>query len=201
MLKSIADALITYGPIGVFLAGFLQSFGLPLPAILDVWLITIAIEDPKRAYFAAAMAVLGATAGNYGLFYVARFGGHLLLKPEIPHSRRERFNLWFQRYGLLTIAIPNAFPFIPVPLKALVVFAGVTGTSAHRFLAVVLCGRSFRYFGEAYLGIHLGQQAAGFLMNNAWKAAAAALFIASIVVAVRRRLPRKGWLASGHGHA
>lgn len=201
MLKSIADALITYGPIGVFLAGFLQSFGLPLPAILDVWLVTIAIEDPRRAYFAAAMAVLGATAGNYGLFHVARFGGHRLLKPEIPHSRRERFSHWFQRYGLLTIAIPNAFPFIPVPLKALVVFAGVTETSAYRFLAVVLCGRLFRYFGEAYLGIRLGHQAVGFLMNNAWKAAAAALLIALVVVAILRRLHRKGMIPSGFGNA
>lgn len=178
MLRTIADVLIAYGPLGVFLAGFLQSFGLPMPAILDVWLVTIAIENPQRAYFAAAMAVIGATAGNYGLFHVARYGGHRFLKPETPHSRREQFSRWFERYGLLTIAVPNAIPFTPIPLKALVVFAGVTATSAKRFLLIVLAGRTLRYFGEAYLGIRLGKDAVSILMQHGWKAAIAVLIVA-----------------------
>ena len=86
------------------------------------------------------------------------------------------------RYGLLTVFVPAVVPFIPLPLKVFVISAGAMRTSTSRFLAVVLLARLLRYFGEAYLGIRLGEGALGFLTNNAWKIAGVALAAALILL-------------------
>lgn len=190
MLKSIANGLIAFGPFGVLLVVFLDSFGVPLPAVLDIWLVTIAIENPQGAYFTAAMAVIGSMAGNYALFHAARYGSRFI-KAEPPNSRREKFRHWFTRYGLLTVFVPAVVPFIPLPLKVFVIFAGAMRTSTSRFLAVVLLARLLRYFGEAYLGIRLGHDALGFLRNNAWEMAGVVLAAALILVALLKWYDRR----------
>jgi hypothetical protein len=43
LLKAIADALIAFGPIGVFVAGFVDSLGIPLPSVLDFYLLGVTI--------------------------------------------------------------------------------------------------------------------------------------------------------------
>jgi membrane protein YqaA with SNARE-associated domain len=182
LLKSIADTLIAFGPLGVLLVGFFDSLAVPLPAVLDVWLVTVAIESPARAYFAAAMAVIGSVAGNYALFHASRYGGKRFVKAETPSSRREKFANWFIRYGLVTVFVPALVPFLPLPLKVSVISAGAMRTSTNRFLAVILIARLLRYFGEAYVGIRLGQQALGFLTHNAWSMAGAVLLIGMILM-------------------
>ncbi len=184
MLKSIADGLIAFGPLGVLLVGFLDSLGVPLPAVLDFWLVAVAIEDPQRAYICAAMAVIGSMAGNYCLFHAARYGGARFLKVGTPSAKRDKFRRWFTRHGLLTVFVPAVVPFIPLPLKVFVISAGVMGTSTGQFLAVVLLARLVRYFGEAYIGIRLGQDAVGFLTHNVWYLAGIALVAALIFVAL-----------------
>jgi membrane protein DedA with SNARE-associated domain len=183
LLKSIADALIAFGPVGVLLIVFLDSVGMPLPMVLDVWLVTVAIENPQRAYLTAAMAVIASLAGNYALFHAAGYGSRFL-KAETPNSKREKFRHWFTRYGLLTVFVPALVPFIPLPLKVFVISAGAMRTSTSRFLAVILVARLLRYFGEAYLGIRLGQDAPGFLRNNAWNIAGVVLAAALILLAL-----------------
>ena len=172
MLKTIADALIAFGPFGVFLAGFIDSVGIPLPAVLDFYLLGVAIKAPQEAIFAAVMAVIGSAGGNYALFHAARYGGNRFLKPQTPDTRRERFRVWFSRYGLLTVFIPAVIPFFPLPLKVFVISAGAVRTSTGRFLAVILLSRVMRYFGLVWLATRLGEDAHGFLAHNAWNMAA-----------------------------
>jgi membrane protein YqaA with SNARE-associated domain len=191
LLKSIADGLIAFGPFGVLLIGFLDSLGVPLPAVLDVWLVTVAIENPQRAYFAAAMAVIGSMAGNYALFHAARYGGARFIKGETPNGRRKKFRHWFTRYGLLTVFVPAVVPFIPLPLKVFVISAGAMRTSTSQFLAVVFLARLLRYFGQAYVGIRLGQDALGFLTHNVWTIAGVVLAVALILVALVRWYDRR----------
>jgi len=191
LLKSIADGLIVFGPFGVLLIGFLDSLGVPLPAVVDLWLVTVAIEHPQRAYFAAAMAVIGSMAGNYALFHAARYGGTRFVKAETPYGRREKFRHWFTRYGLLTVFVPAVVPFIPLPLKVFVISAGAMRTSTIRFQAVVFLARLLRYFGEAYVGILLGQEALGFLTDNAWKIAGVVSVVVLILIALVRWYERR----------
>jgi membrane protein DedA with SNARE-associated domain len=100
------------------------------------------------------------------------------VKADAPDSKREKFRQWFGRYGLLTVFIPAVVPFIPLPLKVFVISAGAMRTPTSRFVAVILVARLIRYFGEAYLGTRLGEDAHGFLTHNAWNMAGVVLAMA-----------------------
>src|SRR5450432_1401045 len=191
LLRKIATALIAFGPWGVFLLGFADSMGVPLPAFIDALLISVAIQTPRRAYFTAFMAVLGSTGGNIALFMLARSGRNRFMKTELPPGRRQRFQQWFSRYGLLTVFVPAVVPFVPLPLKVFVVSAGAMHTPVGRFLAVVLLARVIRYYGEAYLGTRLGEDARGFLTHNAWNIAAIAVTMALVLVVLIRWYDRR----------
>jgi membrane protein YqaA with SNARE-associated domain len=191
LLRRIANVLIAFGPWGVFVLGFIDSMGVPLPAAIDALMLGVAIETPHRAYFTALMAVLGSTGGNMILFQLARSGGKRFITAEPPPGKRQKFQRWFSRYGLLTVFVPAVVPFVPLPLKVFVVSAGAMHTHAGKFLAVILLARIVRYFGEAYLGIRLGSGAQFFLRQNAWTIVGVALAIALAAVAVIKITARK----------
>lgn len=183
MLAKITAALVAYGPWGVFLIGFIDSLGVPLPATMDALLILISVKAPQRAYFTALMAVLGSLGGNVALFLASRHGVRRFVKALAEPGEPQRFRLWFRRYGLLTVFIPAVTPVLPLPLKVFVISAGVLHTPFSRFFIVILVARLLRYFGLAFLGIRLGSDAQAFLTRNAWTlvgavlAAAAAFYI------------------------
>jgi membrane protein DedA with SNARE-associated domain len=191
LLKSIGDALIAFGPFGVFVIGLLDSLGVPLVGGVDALLIYLAVKTPQVAYLAAASATVGSIMGNLLLFRGARYGVKRFAGVEAPEGRRQKFRLWFQRYGLLTVFIPAVTPFVPLPLKVFVISAGAMHTSISRFLAVVLLARVIRYFGEAYLGIRLGEDARGFLTQNGWNITGIALALALVLVGLIRWYDRR----------
>jgi membrane protein YqaA with SNARE-associated domain len=194
LLTKLASVLVAYGPWGVFLIGFIDSVGVPLPAALDALLILIGVKAPHRAYFAALMATLGSVGGNLTLFWAVRHGFRRFLKVPEP-GEPQRFRRWFHRYGMVSVFIPAVVPFVPLPLKVFVVSAGALRTPSARFLAVIIVARLIRYFGEVYLGIRLGQDAQGFLTRNAWVLVGVALALATVVhvlmkLSDRRRVAR-----------
>jgi membrane protein YqaA with SNARE-associated domain len=176
--------------LGIFLGSLIDSLGIPLPAAIDFWMLTIAVKDPQNAYLAALMAVLGSTAGNIALFMAARHGGRWLIKEEVESARTHKFRQWFRRYGLLTVFVPAVTPVLPFPLKVFVISAGALRTSFTKFLVVVLLARVLRYFGEAYLGLHLGEHAEEFLRRNAWSLLGVALAMALGMYLVIRHMDR-----------
>jgi membrane protein YqaA with SNARE-associated domain len=192
VLKHFADLLVTYGPLGLFILGALDSVGVPLPAAMDLLLIEVALRTPERAWIAAGVAVVGSLIGNIILFRAARLGGSRFVKRETPPAEQHKFRRWFAEFGLLTVFIPAIVPFVPLPLKVFVVSAGAMHTPFGRFLAVIITARVLRYFGEAYLGVRFGQDARGFLQHNSWNIAAAVLAAAIIlVIALRWRERRR----------
>ena len=191
MLSKIVAALITFGPWGVFLLGFIDSLGIPLPATMDALLILVAVKAPQRAYFTALMAVLGSAGGSIGLFLAVRHGRRLFLKGEPPPGKRKRFERWFNRYGMLTVFIPAVTPVLPLPLKVSVVSAGALKTPFSKFLAVILLARVIRYFGEAYLGILLGEDAQTFLARHVWTILGSAVALAGAAYVVIGMIDRR----------
>jgi membrane protein YqaA with SNARE-associated domain len=191
LLKSIGDALIAYGPLGIFVIAVLDSLGVPLVGGVDALLIYLAVKTPQMAYLAATIATMGSMLGNLLLFLGARYGVRRFAGEEVQDGKRQKFRLWFQRYGLLTVFIPAVTPFVPLPLKVFVVSAGAMHTPLSRFLGVVLLARVIRYYGEAYLGIRLGEDAHGFLTRNGWNIAAIAVTVALILVALIRWRARR----------
>ena len=178
MRLKLLKTLLAFGPFGILLVALLDSFVIPIPAGVDVLVLTIAVKEPERAYFAALMAVIGSTIGNVALFWAARHGSRRLIKDVTPSPRAQKFQQWFHRYGLLTVFVPCVTPVIPFPLKVFVVSAGALHTRVSKFLLVVLLARTIRYFGEAWLGLNLGPQAEAFLRRNAWSLLGAALALA-----------------------
>jgi membrane protein YqaA with SNARE-associated domain len=138
-----------------------------MPAAMDILVMFVAYKSPDRAYFTAAMAVLGSLGGNLMLFLLSRHGVRRFFKPPMP-GKPGRFREWFDRYGLVTVFIPALLPVPPLPLKAFVISAGVLRTPLAQFAAVILVARVIRYFGEAYLGIRLGLGAQDYLKHNVW---------------------------------
>jgi membrane protein DedA with SNARE-associated domain len=196
VFSKIAAALITFGPWGVFLLGFIDSLGIPLPATMDALLILVAVKASQRAYFTALMAVLGTTGGSITLFLAVRHGRRLFLKGEPPPGRRQRFERWFDRYGMLTVFIPAVVPVLPLPLKVFVVSAAALKTPFSKFLIVILLARVIRYFGEAYLGIQLGEDAQTFLARHIWMILGIVLALAGaayvLIGIIDRRRERAG---------
>jgi membrane protein YqaA with SNARE-associated domain len=191
LLKSIGDALIAFGPVGVFVIGLLDSLGVPLVGGVDFLLIYLAVNTPRMAYIAATTAIVGSILGNLLLFLGARYGVRRFAGEEALDGKRQKFRLWFQRYGLLTVFIPAVTPFVPLPLKIFVISAGAMHTPVSRFLGVVLLARVIRYYGEAYLGIRLGEDARGFLARNGWNIAGIAVAVAVVLVGLIRWYDRR----------
>jgi membrane protein DedA with SNARE-associated domain len=81
---------------------------------------------------------------------------------------------------------------VPFPLKVFVISAGALRTRFGKFLLVVLLARAIRYFGEAYLGVELGEHAKAFLLRNAWSLLGAALAVATGIYLLIRFRVRRG---------
>ena len=192
MLGRIKLALLAFGPVGIFLLGVIDSLGVPLPGAMDGLVLYIAVKEPQRAYFAALMAVVGSLTGNIALFWAARHGSRWFIKKDQSPSKGQKFQQWFARYGLLTVFVPAVVPFVPLPLKVFVVSAGALRTSFAKFIAVILAARVIRYFGEAYLGIQLGEGAQAYLQRNAWPLLGVVLAMALGVYFAIRLSDRRG---------
>ncbi|MGA2131254.1 MAG: VTT domain-containing protein [Bryobacteraceae bacterium] len=183
MLAKLTAALIAFGPIGILILAFIDSAGIPVASGMDALVIVVAAKAPSRALFAASMGVLGSLIGNLVLFLGARAGARRWVPGESEVEKQPRFRAWFRRYGLLTVFIPSALP-IPLPLKVFVICAAAFGTPLRTFALVIALGRSIRYFGEAALGVALGEGSWQFLRAHTWHliGAAVALFAALYLV-------------------
>jgi membrane protein YqaA with SNARE-associated domain len=175
LLRNIANFLVAVGPFGLLLLAILDSSGLPLANGLDAYLIFLCVKDPSRAYWYAAISVAGSVLGNLALFLAARRGGRRFMERTEP-GRGERFRRWFQRFGLVTVFVPALMP-VPMPLKFFVISAGALRTRLAPFLIVILLARFPRYFGEAWLGVKLGQESTGFLRQHVWHFVIAAIVV------------------------
>ena len=158
---------------------------------VDALLLYLSVKTPHVAYIAATTAIAGSILGNLILFHTARYGVRRFASEEMPDGKRQKFRIWFQRYGLLTVFIPAVTPFVPLPLKVFVISAGAMHTPLSRFLVVIVLARVIRYYGEAYLGIRLGEDAHGFLSRNGWNIAGIAVALALVLVGLIKWYDRR----------
>ena len=134
-MKRVTEALIAFGPLGLFLFAIADGAGVPSPGGLDAVLILLCANNPAAAYLLATVTLVGSITGCMILFYIARRGGEAYLAKYTASGRGARFKAWFQHYGLLTIFIPALIP-IPMPLKVFVICAGALGIRPAAYLRV-----------------------------------------------------------------
>ena len=188
-LQHFATAMGAYGPWGIFVLFFVDSAGLPIPALIDFLLIGIAAgsaHNPAHAWFTGGMAFLGSVAGNTALFWATRRGSRLFHRSQPSATDRHWARVWFERSAAGALFIPAATPIVPFPLKAVVVLAAIFETPFSKFLLVISVGRALRFFGEVYVGLVLGKEAQTFLNRHAWGIAIASLVICLAVYVLAR---------------
>lgn len=166
-MRKLALWLQAFGPPGALAIALIDSAGLPLPGGVDAVLVLTAITNPALAGLSALLAVLGSAIGCMILFLIARKGGEVYLERHASSPRALKFRAWFGHYGLLTVFIPALVP-IPLPVKVFVLSAGALGVRPRSFLFTILAARVPRYFGLAYLGARLGDDAAPWLKAHVW---------------------------------
>lgn len=182
-LSGLGATLEAWGPWGIFLLAFIDSAGIPVSLGMDAMVVLLGVKAPQSVWFGATMAVIGSVAGNMALFMAARKGGRRFVAPVPEPGDEGKFRGWFRRYGLATVFIPALVP-IPLPLKVFVVSAGVLHTPVLEFLTVIVVARVMRYFGEAYLGLMLGERSAQVLREQAWNLTGGALVLFIVIYLV-----------------
>lgn len=190
-MKTILNTLIAWGPLGVFVIAVIDGAGVPSPGGLDWVLLLLSINRPGLAYGLAGLALIGSLIGGVFLYWIARRSGETMLRKYRNRPRFERFERWFQHYGMLTVFIPALIP-IPMPLKFFVICAGVFEVPVLTYFVVLLVARVPRYLGLAYLGAKLGKESKPWLQAHMWHmiGIAVGLFVLLyllILIAERRR--------------
>jgi len=166
-LRRFVDTIVAWGPPGLLILAATDSAGVPIPAAVDAMLMLLAAKSPGQAVLCAVLAVAGSLAGSMFLYWLSRKGGEAYLARHTVTVRGQRARDWFQHYGLLSVFISALSP-IPMPMKLFVICTGALGVRPLAFFATVLAARLPRYAALAYLGAHLGENAAGYLKAHAW---------------------------------
>lgn len=146
-----------------YLAGlsFAESSFFPIPP--DVMLAPMAMANPARAWYFAALTTAASVLG--GLFgYLIGLFAFDLIEP-ILHSAGYypsylRAKEWFDAWGFWAIFLAG---FSPIPYKVFTVTAGVISMATIPFALASLLGRGARFFLVASLMAWGGQRMEGLL--------------------------------------
>ena len=162
-IQGFAESL---GGPGLFVIAFLDSSFLSFPEVCDALIVLLTIQSPARMPFYALTTTLGSISGCYALYTLGRRGGEAFLRKRFKERHVEHAMAVFRRFGLFAIIVPSLLP-PPMPFKIFVLAAGVAGMRQAQFLLAVTIGRGLRYFGEGLLAVWYGEQAVGFVRDNA----------------------------------
>jgi membrane protein YqaA with SNARE-associated domain len=178
LLEWVQGFALALGGPGLGLIALLDSSFLSFPQVVDVLIVILVTKHKALVLYYPLLATLGSMAGCFALYWLGRRGGEAFLRKRLHDRHVDRTVELFQKYGLLSIAIPSILP-PPFPLKPFVIAAGVARVRPIDFALAVALGRGFRYFGEAVLALWYGDKAATFLRDHT---RAVSLVIAAVVL-------------------
>jgi membrane protein YqaA with SNARE-associated domain len=162
LLASIQEWASELGGVGLFIIALLDSSFLSFPQVNDLLIIVLSTKYPERMPYYAGLTTIGSVIGCFFLYGVARRGGEVFLRKRLKGRYVDRAMTLYQRHGLLAVVVPALLP-PPVPFKVFVLLAGAAEVSPIRFGVAVGIGRGIRYFGQGYLAVLYGEQAAEFM--------------------------------------
>ena len=187
-LQNLAQTLVTFGPMGIFLLTLIDSSGIPLPGVADALLVGLAASNPAQAPLFAGLAIVGSVMGTMILYRLARTGGEALLDRHTSTGRGAKFRQWYLRYGLVTVFVP-AISVVPLPMKVPVFCAGALGVRPMTIAGVVFGARFVRYSALAWLGAELGANSLTRIFAYKW-------YLLSAVAVMALGLTIYFWIAS-----
>ena len=190
VLTTIQEWASELGGVGLFIIALLDSSFLSFPQVNDLLIIVLSTKYPERMPYYAGMTTIGSLIGCFLLYGVARRGGEVFLRKRLKGRYVDRAITLYQRHGLLAVVVPALLP-PPVPFKVFVLLAGAASVSPIRFAIAVGIGRGIRYFGQGYLAVLYGEQAAEFMRAHGTAIgiglAVTALAVGAAVFFLRRR--------------
>jgi membrane protein YqaA with SNARE-associated domain len=190
IITAIQEWASELGGIGLFIVALLDSSFLSFPQVNDLLIIVLSTRYPERMPYYAGMTTIGSIIGCFLLYGVARRGGEVFLRKRLKGPFVDLAIALYQRHGLLAVVVPSLLP-PPVPFKVFVLLAGAAAVSPVRFGLAVGIGRGIRYFGQGYLAVLYGEQAAEFMKAHGAEIgiglAATAVLIALAVFFLRKR--------------
>jgi len=166
-LGSSASALIaSFGGPGVLLLAIADSSFLSIPEGNDLLIVILSTGGSwgNMAYY-VSMTIIGSVIGCLLLYSVGRKGGSPILRKKFSEKSVARAEKLYEKYGILTIAIPSILP-PPMPFKIFVLSAGVFRVKAAEFIVAVVIGRSIRYFMWGILAVLYGNSVKLYMQQN-----------------------------------
>ena len=150
------------GP-GLLLLGIADNapfFSTPAGSV-DVFVIALAAHQPHWWAYYVLMVTVGEVIGGYITYRISEKGGQETFEKKIGKTRAEKLYKIFEKHGFATVfvgaTLPPPFPFTPVLMAA-----GVMQYPRKKFYSALTGGRIVRFFAEAFLGRHYGQQMINF---------------------------------------
>lgn len=148
------------GP-GLILLGIIDNSVIPVTGSMDALTIWLAASRRDLWYYYAIMATLGALAGGYMTYSLARKGGKEALEHKLSRRKIDRVCRNFERWGFGAVAVPAMLP-PPFPLVPFLLAAGALQYSRKKFISALALGRGIRYTVVAGLGAIYGSAIVGF---------------------------------------
>jgi membrane protein YqaA with SNARE-associated domain len=152
--------------IGLLLVAMADSSFLSIPEGNDVLIVVLSSGKAWRSMaFYVAMTITGSVMGCLFLYTVGRKGGSPLLRRKFTRQSVERAERLFERFGILTVAIPSVLP-PPCPFKIFVLSAGVFRLKIWQFVSAVVIGRTIRYTTWGVLAVLYGNVVKTYMQQN-----------------------------------
>ena len=187
----VAAAAGFLGPWGVFLIALADSAFIPMPQGVDALLLAQAIATPESAYWAAGLGTVGSVIGSVTLYYLARRAGQAMLRKRITERGIGRLSDLVGKWGAAAL-IPVAMIPLPLPMKPVVLAAGIFQMPLGSFCLAVGFSRVVRYFGVVFLGIRYGDRAMELAADHLYLVVVACALLVALFVAVHQLSDR--WL-------
>jgi membrane protein YqaA with SNARE-associated domain len=161
ILVSLVQWVRRLGGLGLIAVGIADNSVVPLPGSMDVFTIWLAASNRDFWFYYAIMATLGALAGGYLTYALARKGGKEAVEHRFDKKKAEKLFKKFEKHGFWTIAIACMLP-PPFPLVPVLIAAGALQYDRKKFLAAIAAGRGIRFTVVAGMGAIYGDAIVGF---------------------------------------
>ena len=155
LAMSILRRLHRLGGPGLILLGIADSSVIPLTGSMDVLTIWLAAHHREPWPYYALMATVGAVAGGYITYSLARKGGKETLERKLSKRTAAKVYKRFGRWGFYAVAVSAVLP-PPFPIVPFLLAAGAMQYSRQKFLAALTLGRGIRFTILAGLGALYG---------------------------------------------
>jgi len=155
------DFWLNLGALGLFIVAFIESVFFPLPP--DIILILLALSSPENSLYFAFITTLGSALGSILGFYLGKFLGDKILSKLFRKEQIIKAKNIFTKHGSFGVFIAG---FSPIPYKVFTILSGAMNFDIKKLFLIALISRGMRFFAEAILILHFGQDALTLLSEN-----------------------------------